>query len=244
VTFGIIVLSAMILSACGLFLPFVTPDPPTPPVMITPPPGIAPTLPAMPEQIELYEFDVVEDLRGMSLIDHDLADSTILEPIDLTTVMTGRGFAAVTVITYGELFTQNGFIANDAWAIEIYYFARRHESAVEAVAWSANRDKTSDYFSPDSVLITGPIRASEDHQMAFTMIAEERRDGLTIICLYLAQNVPGTDEVVVMDIVMFPFLWERHDDVVLAELSDHLGIDLSVYIAEYLDPDGGPVGDV
>lgn len=242
----IIVLLAMLLSACGLWS-LRNPTTRIQPVPIPPPTQehVLPTLPAPEPPLqgpsEVVEFEVIEDLTGMNLIDHDLDGSTILEPIEFTTLLLGREFATVTIVSYAELFVQDGFIFNDAWAIELYYFARRHESAVESVIWSAAADITEGYFFPDSVLTVGPVRASEDHQTAFMVIVEELRSGHMRICFYMAQNVPGTDEVVLLDVVLFPGLWERQDNIVLAELSRHFGVDLGVYIADYLHPDASPV---
>jgi len=182
---------------------------------------------------ELGGFDVITDLSGLNLIDHDLTGSDMLEHTELTTFLRGVEFATVTIISYAETAEWNGVIFNDAWAIELYYFARRHESALEAVVWSANYDLDSGYFFSDSYLEIGSVRTSADHQTAYMVIVEEMRNGNVRICFYLAQNVPDTNEVVLLDIVLFLNLWDRHDDVVLAELSQHIGINLSTYMIDF-----------
>jgi len=70
--------------------------------------------------------------------------------------------------------------------------------------------------------------------MALLVVTEELTNGEVLVMLYLAQNVPGSNDVVVLDILLFPHLWEEYDEEVLAELSQHIGLDLRAYISEFL----------
>ena len=179
-------------------------------------------------------FTVVYDLpEGLNLIDHDLAGSALLEHAVLTNML-GMDVAAVTIVREAETIADRGYIFNDAWAIELYYFSRRHETAVETVAWSVNWDMEEGYFFEDSILTLGDIRATADGQTAVMAVFEELRSGHVRICLYLAQNVPDSNEVVLLDMALLLWLWEDHDHVVLAELSQHIGIDLGTYIDAFV----------
>jgi len=184
---------------------------------------------------------VVYDLDDMNLINHDLDGSDLLEHITLYTTA-GTESAIVTIISDGayyenwELQAGEGIIFVDAWSIELYYFSRRRETAAESVAWSFERDREDGYFIEDSVLTASPIRASADRQTAFLAVREELENGRVRVLLYLAQNVPDSNEVVLLDMVLFPGLWEtqeEHNDAVLEAFSELIGIDLSVYLEEF-----------
>lgn len=181
----------------------------------------------------LGEFEVVEDLSGLRLFDHDLSGSTLLEPIVFTNILGGES-ATVLSISGGEISTQlDGFLFIDAWAIELYYFARSHENASESVVQRAIEDYENGYFLSDTSLSVGPVRTSADHQTAFLVILETLPTGESRVCIYLAQNVPGTNEVIAMDITLYPDLWESYDDAILAELSSQLGVNLSAYLTGF-----------
>jgi len=226
-------------AACDA-IPFLNDSGPSTPTLPPVPPNlfsIETENPFAPEGFFDTETDghtVIHDLPAISLIDHDLADSDILEPVVLRSVL-GAEVATVTIISdWDDFFEDNGFILNDAWAIEIYYFHRRHETAVESVIRSFEADKEADYFFPDSHLTIGDVHASADENMALLSIIEELTSGHIRVLLYLAQVVPGSNDVVLMDLVFFPHLWEAQDDDVLAALSHHIGIDLSVYMSDFV----------
>jgi len=181
---------------------------------------------AIPRHSYAADFDVVENLSYINLIDHDLGELSSLRLVPFF-----DSHANVTVIADGTFDVKGGTIINDAWAIEIYYFTRSGETALESVAWSASFDKEH-YFSPHSNLEIGQIHTSPDHQTAFLAIVDES-DDWPQVCIYIAQNIDGTDLVVVMDIVLLPLLWESQDDIVLAELSWHIGVDLSDYTRSF-----------
>ena len=210
---------------------------PPPPAASAPPRGEAPPPSAQTPQTEggsrLGEFEVVEDLAGLRLFDHNLGDSAFLEPIVFTNVLGGES-ATVLNLKGGEILEQgDGFLFVDGWAIEFYYFARSHEDASQTVVQRALSDYQTDYFFDGSNLVVGPVRTSADHQTAFLAILETLPNGETRLCFYLAQNVPGTNEVVAMEIVLFPGLWGRDDDAILAEVGRHLGVDLAAYLSGF-----------
>ena len=221
------------LAACDAIIdifPQGTPDPAPMPVF-TPADGL-------PDSDLDMELTVVTDLPEINLIYHDLADSDLLEPVMLQTFL-GVDVAPVTIITTGEEpVREGGWIINDALAIELYYIARRHETAVQSLKASFLGDVEAEWIFPDSHLSIGDIRASEDHQMAFLAVTEELTNGITRILLYLAQNVPNSNDVVLLDVVFYPHLWESHDDIVLHELSQHIGLDLRTYLTDFLSQAG------
>jgi len=224
------------LAACDAIIdifPQGTPDP-APMPSFTPPIGFPELNPELGSDLE---FTIVTDLPEINLIYHDLEGSDLLEPIMLQTLL-GIDVALVTIITtYDELVQEGGWIVNDAWAIELYYFARRHETAVQSLKASFAGDVEAEWIFPDSHLEIGDIRATEDHQMAFLAVIEELTNGVTRILLYMAQNVPDSNDVVILDVVLYPHLWEGHDDVVLYELSGHIGLDLREYLTQFLMQD-------
>jgi len=207
-------------------------NPPASPPVIPP----RPELPTLPDLSEFADsgFTIVEDLPEISLINHDLGDSDLLEAVTFRTLL-GAEIGDVTIISdYDILEHENASIFNDAWAIELYYFARRHETAVESVIKSFEADVEVEWFLPDSHLEISDVRATADHQMAFLVVIEELTNGVVRVFLYLAQNVPGTNDVVLMDVLMYPHLWEEYDDLVLSELSSHIGLDLRAYLRDFV----------
>jgi len=175
-------------------------------------------------------FDIITNLSGLNLINHDLTNSTLLQYLTLNDTA-GNKMAAVAIVSSGENITDDGHIFNDAGAIELYYFARNNETAVESVIWSATADiEEIEFFSDDSDLSIGAIRASADHGTAYLTIIEEMADGSVIVCFYIAQNVPSSNGVILLDIVLHTYLWNNDSDAVLAELSELIGINLSSYL--------------
>jgi len=197
-------------------------------------PPLPTPIPTEPPETEISGFTVVEDLPMINLINHDLRNSTLLETVTFRTLL-GAEIGEVTIISaYDTLEHDNAYIFNDAWAIELYYFARRHETAVESVIRSFEADVEVEWVFPDSHVEISDIRATADHQMAFLVVTEELTNGVVRVLLYLAQNVAGTNDVVLMDVVMYPHLWEDYDEAVLSELSYHVGLDMRAYLHAFI----------
>jgi hypothetical protein len=166
-------------------------------------------------------------LDQVNLLQHNLANSIHLESVPFTNEA-GLEVARVSIIKDGETVIDNELIVNDAWAIELYYFTFTEGSAIEAVAWSAEMDITMGLFE-DASLIYNPIQCTPDHTQAYlAMLAEW--SGVQVVYMYLAQSIPNTPYVMILDIVLIPHLWENEDNAVLAELSNQIGLDLSVYL--------------
>jgi len=220
--------------ACNVVDSLPIPGSSTPvPLPAVTPPVVLPELPELPGT-EVSGFTIVEDLPEITLINHDLRASDLLEAVTFRTLL-GAEIADVSIISaYDTLEHENAYIFNDAWAIEIYYFARRHETAVESVIRSFEADVEAEWFFPDSHMDLSDIRATADHEMAFLVVTEELTNGVVRIHLYLAQNVPGSSDVVLMDVVLYPHLWEEFDEAVLSELSYHIGLDMRAYLREFV----------
>jgi len=228
------------LAACDLIDSLPIPGGSDSSVPTVPPAPIFTPLPGFPElgldpDSELdFEYTIVIDLPEITLIHHDLSGSDLLEPIMFQTFL-GIDIAPVTIISaYDELVQENAFIFNDAWAIELYYFARRHENAVQSLIGSFEADVEGEWILPDSHLEISDLRTTKDQQTAFLAVTEELTNGMVRILLYMAQTVPDSNDVVVLDVVLFPHLWEAHDDVVLHELSQHIGLDLRTYLTPFV----------
>lgn len=200
----------------------------------------AETPPVEDEVIEIDGFDVARGLPAITLVNHDVTDSDTLETFPFRTVM-GQELAQVTVISGGNIEDENGWVFNDAWAIELYYFTRRHETAAEAIAWTVTWDIDEGFFLDDSVLTVSPLHVSADGSSAMLTVLEEARSGQIYVAIYLAQSLPDSNDVVVLDILLFLEIWETYDDAVLEELSALIGLDLAA-IVEALVP-GFPVID-
>ena len=226
----------IVLCACVLLLSMAAACSPTPrrvgtPVVSAEPQDSPPATnsPAAPQETpEASRPEVVFDLSGLNLINHNLADSVLLTSVELlgnqVIVVDGVDLDQqdVSILDNDTVYA----IFNDAWAIELYYFTRRSGNAVDAVAWSARRDDVH-FLDDEATLDVGIIRANAD---STTALMSMRSDSEDIVLLYLAQNLPGSNNVIVLDIVVYMFLLEEGDDALIAELSNYLGVDLSQYI--------------
>jgi len=184
--------------------------------------------------IDRANYEIVHDLTDLNLIDHDLDDSALLEQISLYTFLR-RAIGDVLLIRDGDTDAEPGHIlnGNDTWSIGLYYFTRRHESAVDSALWSMEFDKADGFIAPDAVLTVGPVRVGAEEQTAVVAVLEENVFGDVFLHVYMAQNVPGSNEVVVLDIWLSLAFLEARDMQILAELSAHIGIDFASYITEF-----------
>ena len=192
--------------------------------------------PASPEDLVIFpEADplIIHDLAPISLFNHSL-DSDLLESITLRSP-DGDEVANVLIINdWDDLTHIDGHIFNDAWAIEIYYFAREGGTAAQNVLESFEADKRSDYFHQGSRITMGDIHTNADESMASLSLVEEFENGNVRVLLYLAQALSDTDDFVLMELVFYPHLWESIDSDILAALSHYIGIDMSVYLADFI----------
>ncbi|MCL2564045.1 MAG: hypothetical protein FWE08_08445 [Oscillospiraceae bacterium] len=227
-----------ILGGCSLFFldddrPAETPAPATP----TP----ERELPTVGAERDPVEFEIVRDLTGLNLIDHDLGNSALLELAALRAVL-GREIADIVILSVGDFDESNGFIFSnsESWAVGLFYFAMRHTTAADTVIRSLEIDMDDGFIEPDSILTVGPVRTAADGETASLAVLEENIFGDVFLHIYLAQNVPDSTEVVLLDILIVIGFLEEEDHRILTELSTHLGIDLHAYIeafAGHLLPD-------
>jgi len=181
------------------------------------------------------DYEIVHTLTDLNLIDHDLGeDDTLLEQTTLRTLL-GRDIAEVLILRDGELDEESGhiFSNNDSWTMGLYYFTRRHETAIDSVLWSLEFDKESGFLEPNSILTVGPVRTDVEEQTAAVVVLEESTMGDVFLHIYMAQNVPGSNEVVLLDVWLVLGFLEAQDERILAELSDHIGMDFHALITEF-----------
>jgi len=100
------------------------------------------------------------DLPSINLINHDLSGSDLLEAVTFRTLL-GAEIASVSIISDHEEFDhENAYIFVDAWGIWLYYFARRHETAVESVIRGFEEDIEEEWFLPDAHLVVSDVRTT------------------------------------------------------------------------------------
>jgi len=181
------------------------------------------------------DYEIIHDLTGLNLIDHDLGDSTRLEQATLRT-MQGRDIVDVTVISGEDIEIEDGFIFSNSetWSIVMFYADRQRETAVDSAIRSMEQDKEdSIILDADSTLTIGPVRASADEQTAMLIVREETPDGFVAFHIYMAQNIPNSNTVVVLTLWLWADFFEGQDRRILAELSDHIGVDFQAIITEF-----------
>ena len=115
--------------------------------------------------------------------------------------------------------------------ITINYLHAENMTALEAVIRSVIRDVQAGVFMPGAWLDFGTIRSSDRFDMATGYFREELGLGMWRYWLYVAQEVPGSGDIVMLNIVLSPFHWNEtqwgeHERSILAELSRHINVDL------------------
>ena len=141
-------------------------------------------------------YEIMPDLSGLNLINHDFDDSALLAQATLRTAA-GGDVVDVIVFNEGYLSEENGRLQsdNEAWTMRMSYSVRQYETAVDSVIWSMEFDKGRGVIEPGATLAIGPVRTSADEQTAMLVVLDEDH---VILFVYMAQDVPGNDEVVVL----------------------------------------------
>ncbi|MCL2367588.1 MAG: hypothetical protein FWC72_01185, partial [Oscillospiraceae bacterium] len=103
--------------------------------------------------------------------------------------------------------------------------------ALEHVQMSLAHDR-SNLFRSDSTLTVSPLRTNETGSIATLGVREQTAAGMPRIVLYLAQNVPGTQDVVRLEIGLYTDLLTIEDHMALSELSLLFGVNLAASIGE------------
>jgi len=190
-------------------------------------------LDAMMDGFDIPDLDIVYDLTGLTLFDHDLSGSSFLEAYILKSV---AGMPQeVTVISGGDLhLVEPGRIFWDAWAIEFYYTLVPGNDVGSVVTDFFAQDYNFLFEPHGAQLNTGPLRISADNQTAALGLSAHIFD-MPIVYLYLAEIIPDSGYVLSLEFVFFMDLFGAQDFDILDELSTHMGIDLAEYIATLFD---------
>jgi len=176
------------------------------------------------------EVEIVYDLDSLNLLNHILPEDS---PLTTGALRIGYDDAYYTVTTiYGAHVTEEeGRVNVDADAIGMRYTIFTGLDAVEAVLLAVAADQAG-YFLADSALIFSVLRSNLEHTQAVVAIAEETAAGMLRVCVYLAQNIAGTNDLIRLELVFYVDLFTGGDHAIIAELSQHLGVNLNAYITE------------
>ena len=175
------------------------------------------------------EIALVYDLHTLGLIGHVLEEGSLLATAPLGD---GAGEEHMVLVIDGANLAGGVFyLVVDADAIELYYTSLDDLDAVEAVLLAVARDQ-AEYFLPDSTFTYSALRSNEARTMAALAIAEETAAGMVRVSIYLAQNIGGSRDVILMELVIYMDLLLDMDRAILTELGQHIGVSLDAYIAE------------
>jgi len=73
------------------------------------------------------------------------------------------------------------------------------------------------------------VRASADTKTAAFGLNMKLQGQLDAVYIYLLQDIPDSDYTLLLLFILFPYHWDAGDPAILAELSEHIGIDLMAY---------------
>jgi len=173
------------------------------------------------------EIMIVYNLQNLRLTDYTPAEESRLTTAELD-VDADRTLSLPVI--YGAPRAQAEFqLLIDADAIGMHYTFLPHSDAVDAVLLAVAADQAQ-YFLADSALMFSVLRSNTDYSIAAMGIAEETAAGMRRVCIYLAQTVPGG--AIRLELVFYLDLFTEEDHAILAELSQAVGLDLSVYLTE------------
>jgi len=181
---------------------------------------------------EQFEFEVLQDLVGVNLMGHNLEESDHLE---IAMLSNGYGEENPVTVFAGGMNTDGPFsLMSMRGAIVIQYDSLYEQDAVDVVAQALEEYKESFFYS-DSQLNFTPLRVSEDGLVAVMAVGEvSAHRGETYVCVFLAQSIPGTTDVIRMDMVLYTDFFEEIDYAILVEFGEHLGLDLLGFVYDLL----------
>ena len=179
-----------------------------------------------------FIYNIVYDLAGLNLIDHTLPADSLLQTVALPDGFEGENI--VTIIAEVDFFVGEWEINGGNDRLWLYYVSWYDMDAVEAVKWMAENDRAA-FFYDDSQLMFSDLRTNRDYTMAVMAIGEISADGLErYLCIYIAQVIPETEDVILLDLTLFmDIMWEEDYEIV-AELGEHIGVDLLAFVSELL----------
>jgi len=187
---------------------------------------------------DLLEPDhaVLYDLPDLTLFNHDLSGSALFEHATLAFGVDAEASVRVLVFQDSEGWIGHGFVESWLGNIDIAYDVIPSDfmpglapaellSAVIAEAFATAAEFTPSEFSN--------IRASSDGQTALFAALLGSQQQYDEIGIVIVQQLPGTDDMFTLNILLDFLFWEEEDDDALAELSTHIGLDLHALVAEW-----------
>ncbi|MCL2567917.1 MAG: hypothetical protein FWE12_00555 [Oscillospiraceae bacterium] len=173
----------------------------------------------------------VYDLVGLNLLNHDLSDSVFLTEHILGSAQTDEVFG-VAVIVGGEPERQQvNHIVWGARGIGLRYYLLPSLGFELGPRLLLELQKDIEHLHERGFFISAdlPLRASADGQtMAFGLHIEMRGEP-SMVYIYLLQDIPDSDYLLFLLVILLPNRWDEGDTAVLAELSEYIGIDLMAY---------------
>ena len=186
--------------------------------------------------VENSDDDIVYDLPDLTLIGHDLADSQLFESATLSLDLVGEETVQVIVFREGDTWEGMGFLDSFLGGVELFYAVFPEElatiglTAVDMLSGMiAGGLAYEDELAPSDI---SAIHATADGKTAlFAAASPEQYDEVGIL---LVQQIPGTDTILMMSILLDLMFWEESDELVLAGLSEYIGFDLRAFVAHWL----------
>ena len=188
--------------------------------------------PPTEQEREPFNLDdaIVHDLPGLTLFNHNLGGSTLLEQVTLED-WDGEASVQVLVFQDGDTWDEMSFAMSQLGGIELFY---EFDSGVTVMDFIAEFMEHLEHFADDEYAPSevGTIRVSADEQaLVLPMLGPEGYDEAAIM---LVQNVPGSDGVIMLGMLLDRMFWTAEDDAVLTELGTHFGVDLHEFVAAWL----------
>jgi len=182
--------------------------------------------------LEIQETPV-HDITGFNLLDLDLAGSALFDSHILESI-TDDVSVSVPVTVEGLQVRPHVANSNEVtWTdggIGLFYNLLPMDICVTellhiSVPPDIVRLTTDGYF----ISTNHPIRASDDMQVAVFGMHLEELDEPYAVYIYIAQSVPGYEYMLHLRIVLLLEHWSDTNAATLSELSELIGLDLSVY---------------
>ena len=161
---------------------------------------------------------------SVTLLGHDLAGAVYLETHMLEN--TDGENHAVTSIIDGHVFaagTQETVIQDGA--IVMIYELVPSSDAETVVTEQINEMEDEFFIALSAEYVIDPIWISDDGMVALVSAALRADNGESLVLFYLAQSIPGQDQVLSLSLAVSVDEVDEIDHAVLTEFGSHVGID-------------------
>jgi len=174
----------------------------------------------------------VYDILDFSLVGRNLADSEFLTAYTLESTRSTERFS-VPVIIGGEPYRPYRHGADeviwDAEGFGLLYYLLPSTDIYALLDSEVSRDIQR--LQRDGFFLSAgfPLRASIDAQAVAFGLNMELHGEPNAVYIYLLQSVPDSEYTLFLLLMLFPNYWSEGDPAILAELAEHIGIDLTAY---------------